>query len=141
MNDRVVVIEDEVLVQPDVHDAEVRGLLLLSDRRLLIVLRAVDGLQRYLMLHGVERLKADDFRQGNIVLDITVSPPTSLDIKDVADAYGVAPSDSSFLPGVMDRLKREGLLLVRLNPSYGCSLVCVCQGIGMADDITTFLPR
>lgn len=140
MNDRVVVIEDEVLVQPDVHDAEVRGLLLLSDRRLLIVLRTVDGLQRYLMLHGVERLKADDFRQGNIVLDITISPPTSLDIKDVADAYGVAPSDSSFLPGVMYRLKREGLLLVRLNPSYGCSLVCVCQGIGMADDITTFLP-
>lgn len=135
MGKEIIVSDDESIVEPNVHDATIRGLLLISGKRLLISLETVEGVARCLVLHGVERLKVDGFREGNTVLDVTISTSTSLDPRDVADAYGIAFSDKSFLPKIMEKLRLGGFIVVRVNPSYGCSLVCVCRNMNVEDDV------
>lgn len=138
MGKEIIVSDDESIVEPNVHDATIRGLLLLSGKRLLISLETIEGGARCLVLHGVERLKVDGFREGNTVLDVTISASASLDPGDVADAYGVALSDKSFLPRILEKLRFGGFIIVRVNPSYGCSLVCVCRHVSVEDDVLPF---
>ncbi len=122
------------IVVPEVHDAKVRGLLVTNDNRLLVSVAGTDGSNKCLVFHGVERLRCDDFRQGNIILDVTVSSGESIDIDDLAYVYGVEKSNAPFLQSSMDRLQAENRLVVRLNPSYGCSLVGICQSLTVEDD-------
>ena len=122
------------IVVPEVHDAKVRGLLVTNDNRLLVSIAGTDDSNKCLVFHGVERLRCDDFRQGNIILDVTVSSGESIDIDDLAYVYGVEKSNAPFLQSSMDRLQAENRLVVRLNPSYGCSLVGICQSLTVEDD-------
>lgn len=122
------------IVVPEVHDAKVRGLLVTNDSRLLVSIAGTDGSNKCLVFYGVERLRCDDFRQGNIILDVTVSSGESIDIDDLAYVYGVEKSNAPFLQSSMDRLQAQNRLVVRLNPSYGCSLVGICQSLTVEDD-------
>ncbi|WP_239948881.1 hypothetical protein [Dyella terrae] len=136
----MLVIEDETVVYPNVHDALVLGLLLNGDRSVSIPLKTADGQAMCLVLSGVERLKADNFREGNTILSLTVTSSSTLDVGDVAEAYGVAPNDKAFLPQILERLVREKCIAVRINPSFGCALVCVCRDLDVQEK-SFFMPR
>lgn len=122
------------VLRPALHDGLVRGLLLCKDKRLLLPVETSDGSRFCLVMHGVDRLRADDFRQGNIILSIDVSTGDQLTLDDVAFAFDVDADQSSFLQRTMDRLRNDGLMLVRISPSYGASAVCVCSDLSLEED-------
>ena len=122
------------IVEPDFHDANVNGLLVTNDKSLLVSISGSSCGNKCLVFHGLERLRCDDFRQGNIILDITVSSGASLNVDDLAYVYDVE-SDTPFLQSTMDSLRSQNRLLVRLNPSYGGSLVGICLRITVEDDL------
>ena len=122
------------IVEPDFHDANVNGLLVTNDKSLMVSISGSSCGNKCLVLHGLERLRCDDFRQGNIILDITVSSGPSLNVDDLAYVHEVE-RNTPFLQSAMDRLRSQNSLLVRLNPSYGCSLVGICQRITVEDDL------
>ena len=134
MTHQIIVTEAGEISQPPLHDAEIRGLLFVSNNKLLMPISIYDGARLCLVLCGVERLRVEDFRQGNIILDVTVSSGMSIDAADVAYAYGLELKESLFLQQTMERLIQEGGIIVRVNPSYGGTLVCICNGIEINDD-------
>jgi len=134
MTQQIVLSDAGEIATPPLHDARLNGLLLVSDSRLLLPIETTDGARLSLALQGVERLRADDFRQGNIILDVTVSTGAEIEPDDVAYAYGLESTDGTFLLQTMERLTRERRLVVRVNSSYGCTLVCICARIEIEDD-------
>ena len=129
----MVVIEDGMVVKPNVHDAQVMGIIVDKKERAIVPLEGADGRTLCLIMDGVVRLKADDFRQGNTLLSLSVSVGASLDVSDVAEAYGVNHANQDFLPQAMTRLVNEGSMVVRLSPSYGCSMVCICRDVDVIE--------
>lgn len=134
MSYQITYSDADEIVEPDFHDANVNGLLVTKDKSLLVSVSGSSCGNKCLVLHGLERLRCDDFRQGNIILDITVSSGPSINVDDLAYVHDVQ-SDMPFLQSTMDRLRSQNRLLVRLNPSYGCSLVGICQRITVEDDL------
>lgn len=124
----MVTIKSQLLVDPSVHDGSLLGILLEKDGRVRLPIETVHGKSLSLILDGVVRFKADDFREGNIILSVTVASGQALSTADVADAHGVS-SDEAFLPGAIERYVQDGLMTVRLDASYGCYLVCVCRSL------------
>jgi len=129
----MVVIENEMVVEPNVHDAQVMGIILEKNGRAVLALEGADGRGMCLVMDGVVRLKANDFRQGNTLLSLSVSEGASLDVGDVAEAYGVSRTDQDFLPQAMVKLASEGFIVVRMSPSYGCSMVCICRDVNVIE--------
>lgn len=134
MSYQIVYTDAGEIFEPKIHDSRLRGLLLTNDNRLFVSIFGANLGNKCLVLHGVEKLRCDDFRQGNIVLDVTVSSGDSIEIDDLAYAYGVDKSNAPFLHGSMDRLQAQKSLVVRLNSSYGCSFVSICQSLTVEDD-------
>ena len=134
MTEQVVISESGEVVHPSLHDAQVRGYLLCANATLMLPFESSDGVRHCLVLRDVERFRADDFRQGNIILDVTVSSGETIEIADVAYAYGIELIESHFLLQTMESLMREKQLIVRINPSYGCVAVCICRSIEVEED-------
>jgi hypothetical protein len=130
----IEISDDGTIVDPRLHDGLVRGLLLCASKKVLIPIEATNGSSHCLVMHGVERLRMDDFRQGNIILDVTVSSGVKIEPEDVSYAYDLDDNATPLLMKTMDRLVQEGWLVVRINPSYGCSAVFVCNRIGVETD-------
>lgn len=121
------------IISPAIHDAQLLGVHIPQTGHLALTLTTVGGKKLSILLTGVERVRATDFRQENIVLDATISKGSDLDAADVAAAYGLSDCETPFVLKETGRLQESGALLVRLNPSYGCSLVCICAQIGVQE--------
>jgi hypothetical protein len=137
MDEKVTISEEGILLTPELHDAEILGVIMVAKDRALLPMRPVEGNLLCIVLNGVEYLRADDLREGNIVLDITVSTAASVEAEDIAFAHGLEkPSFASsvYLEKAISSFKSEEKILFRLNPSYGCTLACICSGIEVLDD-------
>jgi len=139
-NEQQLVIRKGRLITPSLHDGYLLGLIAPGDQHLLVLMKDTAQVTYCLMLSGVERCRADDFWEGNIILDITIEEGNAVNIEDVADVLAVG-ADDPFLHKTMHRVCTEKLLLVRINPSYGCALVVLCQAVELAKDWTGILSR
>ena len=136
MNSNLIIFSDDgAVISPPVHDADLFGIVSCPDRRMLLLLRDVHGKTHCLSLCGVERFKGDDFRQGNIVLDIEIQTGSSVNSEDIAGVYGIDVSTSAdSFENIMGKFDSGQLKLVRLDTSYGFSFLCVCEGIEIIQD-------
>lgn len=136
MTGKLKVASGGEMIVPSVHDANLLGVVLADPSALYIPMRLIDGASVCIVLRGVVRLRADDFRQGNVVLDITVSG-AGVRACDLQYVYGVdqaGKSELGFLVTVEEDFSRGKLKLVEINASYGCSLSCVCEEIDVIED-------
>jgi len=127
--------DDGTLINPALHDANLFGIISCPNRRMFILVRDVHGKIHCLAFFGVERFRADDFRQGNIILDITVQTGTNVSSEDLAYIFGIDVSTSdSYRENIMKKFNSGRLMLVQLDQSYGCSFLCACEGIEIVED-------
>jgi hypothetical protein len=91
----------------------------------------VDGSLYRVELLGVERLRADNFREGNIVLDMTVRSGQSVNERDLLTVLSIedASKHQDFVDSFVKRVRSGSLSLVEINPSYGCALACLCTSL------------
>lgn len=94
----------------------------------MIPARDSQGELHSLILSGVERFRGNDVWEGNIILDVTAETDSTVDSTDVTELFGFDGGSESFLK-VMSRFASRELVLFHLNPSYGCSISCVCKGV------------
>lgn len=120
---------DGIVRHPNVHDARLEAISVQKPQACLKIVD-VDGKHLDLVLQGVERLYATDFREGNIIFDITIGGDISaLDRSELASLFGTNVEklkQAHFLEAIAPRLASGELLLVQLAPSYGCSLIALC---------------
>lgn len=117
-------------VLPSFHDAQLSGIVLLPQKRCLAIITTVNNQTHRIVFRGVERLRADDFREGNIILDVTVQSGKSVDKAGVLFALSMEDErrHPAFFDSVIGRIERGELMLVQVNPSYGCMFACLCSG-------------
>lgn len=137
MNENLLFSEDGSIVTPNVHDAYILGLVMIK-KKLLLFIKLTSGSNLCLALNNVDRLRADDFREGNIILDITVSKGIEVDIRDIAYAHGLEQflnsKSNAFLDKAVQSFFNDIKIFVQINPSYGCKLVCICDEVQLLQD-------
>jgi|SRR5271157_3531304 len=141
----IIIASHGTLIRPQLHDAHLIGIP--SDSRMLILARDVEGAVQCIELTGIERFRAKDLREGNIILDLSLEAGASVRPEDVAYPYGpTRGSGTEDLPsGIMERFKSGELALIRLDPSFWVlvRMHTVCTGIKVvpngASDISTLI--
>jgi hypothetical protein len=118
------------IVEPSVHDGGINGLNLTSDHGLIISISTYSKKNVCLVLSGVDRFCANDFREGNTILDITVYESNEVNASLIGPLYFGKRMDEKIIADKLNSIRDDNLILVQINPAYGCSLVCVCEGIG-----------
>jgi hypothetical protein len=128
----MITVRDGMLVSPAVHDGHLMGMLIEKPGRVRLVVELVTGESVSLIMDGVRRMKADDFWEGNIILSVSVTSGSDLSMADIADAYGESRYNTTYLPKALEEHRAAGLMVVRVDPSYGCTLVCLCSSLHAA---------
>ena len=86
-----------------------------------------------MVFQGVDGLWADDFRQGNIILDISCRTGPGNYVEELRNLYEGARDD--FIAGIQEAEIQQGRkTLVQVNPSYGCALSCLCSDVTLCPD-------
>jgi hypothetical protein len=108
---------------PDFHDGYLDGILV-SGRSARLFLRTVDGPLFTLLLHQVEALRADDFRQGNIIFEVNLLNLGQINESFVFQLYdyGDYHKDKFVLADWKTQATQKGLSGLEITTSYGCEL-------------------
>jgi hypothetical protein len=120
------------VIDPLVHDAKLMGLILKENDSATLYIKDEAGNRHDIELRGVIRLKADDFKEGNVILYLAVLNGPEFEISMLADLFGVELEKEKLKPyfqDTADKLKSRHLSLVSLVPSYGCKLLALCSEI------------
>jgi hypothetical protein len=144
---KIVISEYDTVIDPNPHDGLLVGLFFPGDNRVLVAIRDLHGTHHCIELTGVISFRAGDLWEGNIILDITVNSGDEVESQFIACALGIEdnpaikgnPNYEAYLLETMERFKKKELLLVQLNPSYGCEFTCVCSHISLAPAMVPLL--
>jgi len=77
---------------PDIHDGFFDGLWR-EDKHVRLFLRTDTGLCSTVVLKDVERLNVSNFREGNIVFDVSLVEPGMLTAEHIETLYQCQPND------------------------------------------------
>lgn len=117
------------------HDGQLRGFRLVANKTCEVYLDDVKGKRFKIVLSGVERLRADDFMEGNIIFEVLGLNGDEVTIAEIEDAVSVTSGQHRpWVEKIRGRVCAGNLTLFRITSSYGCSMVCVCESIGVFPD-------
>lgn len=138
-NNKLLVSKNGTIINPLLHDAYVVGIFTFDDTSSLWIVIATDDQVVCLSLFGVERFRCDDFRLGNIILDMTIEDVSAMSIKDVSLLYDINPDDKAAFQRIIDSARSKELVVVNLNSSYGCTFISTCSGAEIIDNFCSKL--
>jgi hypothetical protein len=110
--------------------------LALSDRTATLSISRSDGARWQIELAGVRYLKADEFREGNIIfeVEITVGCAPSREVLEtlVSRPHEAAAPEyqdkyRAHIDALIEDVGTGRLTLVSLSSSYGCELIALCE--------------
>lgn len=132
--------EASSLVDPSLHDAEFIGLLEIGKHQNMLLFAQPESTNRIaLLLSGVVLLRADNFCEGNIVLDVVVetgNQPNLLAMRDGLEKLHefadikveqTRISVRSVIDKQIAKVQAGEFLILTIAPSYGCELVALCE--------------
>jgi len=111
---------------PNLHDARLLGMFVSDNKTATVLFRSENGQRHELLLKEVEHLVANDFREGNIVLDVEIYDGESFDSKLLSEIYG-----KNYLtahPGFDDMAPSTSLLALRICVGYSTRLAPSIRG-------------
>jgi hypothetical protein len=113
----------------DLHDSHLIGLSVDREKRGRLLFELAGGRRTTLVLEGVQYLQADNFRQGNIVLDVVIQKGADCDESYLEQLFGkeYLEQNKAFKESLGARIGSGELVLVAIEPSYGCVLVALCK--------------
>ena len=125
--------ENERAFLPTFHDDYLIAILLMPEKRCILVVQETTGALHTMVLLGVERLRADNFLEGNIILDASVRGGAAVSEDELLFALSmnenIANERSSAFRIWRERIRSQDLQLFQLSASYGCTLVSLCAGV------------
>jgi hypothetical protein len=109
------------------HDGSLDGVLVGGSHEIHVAMRAVSGEQRVITLRGVKRLCVDEFREGNILLNIRVLP--------LAGAVSVPQLSQRLVDRLhldLANMATDGVIFW-LEGSYGAEVIAVCDSVDVSE--------
>ncbi len=127
------------LRDPHLHDGFVDGVRMADDKTAVLSLRDIRGQRFTMQLIGVERLVCDDFRQGNIILSIEIVSGMAPNMDALGSLFHLLPEEARDQPPPYLELRAKqvaegSLVLVTIEPSYGCKLTALCRQVLISRD-------
>lgn len=107
------------------HDGHLDGLLITEREEVVLALRSIDGEHRLLKLSGVQYLDVDEFRQGNIVIDIYV---LSKELLSRHEEFSKLVAAKLFVTA--EQIRNDSIVFV-LQSAYGAEIVAVCSDVNV----------
>jgi hypothetical protein len=118
-----VIVENGLVRGFPYHDGGLDGVVLGPNEEVHIGLRSVEGERRVLTLTGVKAMAVDEFREGNIVLDISLFAASKLNehtvLRDVV-AQRIT---------IKAELIPVEKVIFWLESSYGADVVAICDAV------------
>jgi hypothetical protein len=115
---------------PHFHDGAVDSLSLKNNTILEIGIANVNGENYKLILNGLDRLRCLDFRQGNIILDVSIVSGESPDKSALRYLLDLKEDEApDFLLDKIEKIERGILTFVNITPSYGCEVLALCSDV------------
>lgn len=111
----------------EIHDGYLDGIDVLDKKELKLTLKTVRGDSFRLTIKGLLALKADNFRQGNIVEGIYFFTADTCPDDYLCQAYDFVSSKEreKYLPIELKKLAPYPWTLIEVSSSYGCDLYAV----------------
>ncbi len=109
------------------HDAQIRGILLTAKNSANLLVELTDHTRRSISFNDVKRLRVENFREGNTILEFSVTRGEDIDPADVAYAYDLDMVVDKFLGAELNRLRQGDWLVIKIEPSFGCFAICICK--------------
>jgi hypothetical protein len=114
------------------HDGNVTSIELQGDRKVVIGLIDENGERWSLSLSGVDRMRAMDFMDGNIVLEVIQLSQQEPPLEPLRKLYGLGQDEfPDFLASKVGSIRTGEAILVHIVPSYGCELIALCEKTGL----------
>jgi len=112
------------------HDGQVEGWSLLPNKSLRIDIADVTGGKFSMFLQNVRSFKGNNFREGNIILDVEIVRNADPGIDRLRSLFDLEPTASpAFLLIGMRQVQEGELTFVAINPSYGCEISALCENV------------
>jgi hypothetical protein len=108
------------------HDGFLDGLLI-EDRTVRVFLSTDDKQAFILEASGVFSLKADGFRQGNIIYDVLIRDREEVTFHDAMNFYEF--KDEANAVRKLEEMHRQNLVVLEINPSYGASCIILAESV------------
>ena len=111
------------LIDPNFHDGYLPGIRVLENKTLQLHLTHVDETRYILRITGLEKLKADNFVEGNIILDMSLYTGEAISENTLRELYGDPPIDyDNWFKSVQAKVKAENWSYLEIDATYGCEL-------------------
>ena len=126
--------ESHTLLTPNLHDGELIGIRLPVKGVVELSVAEMSGKRYRIVLEGIWEFYASEFREGNIILDVTVARGGDVQISDVRSLGNMDPGlqrSEENLERIHKRILAESLYLLELNPSYGCHLIGIARNVSV----------
>ena len=117
------------------HNGSFDGVWVADKGLVFLFLTAYGGRQVTAVLADLLRLNAGGFREGNIILDLTIRDHNEVTLQgivnlcDAGDAHEPQAWESKFL----EQINREGLRLLEVSSSYGGTCLALAKSIEFLD--------
>jgi hypothetical protein len=112
-------------VEPNFHDGYIDGVLV-AEESASIFLRTVSSEKFTIVLHGVKSLVMNDFRQGNIILDLEWVDAVNVSDSAILDYYSMPEGEVAVLrERWINEIKGRQLQAIEISPSYGADLTAI----------------
>lgn len=112
--------------QPNFHDGFVDGLILFKSK-VHIFLRTISGGKYTLILYEMEALRANDIREGNIILDVDFFESNQLDVSFIFEVYQYSDEHKKkfVVEDWIRAASQKRLKGIEISTSYGCTLLAI----------------
>jgi hypothetical protein len=128
--------EASEVIEPPLHDAKLYSICT-ENEIIKLGFTLADREQVYCSLINVKQFTCNNFKQGNIVLDLTLYKGEALNenIKDklFSKPIGYNNKFERYIESVNCKLINNELILVVLNPSYGAEIISICEDIKFSE--------
>jgi hypothetical protein len=116
-----------MLVSPSLHDANLWKIELKEPSTVILSFRDQAGSVHEMTLVSVEYLKCDDFREGNIVLEVTEADPAHIDVSALRKLLHLREDETNLqLQSILDNIRSGTRKFIKVTPSYGSEITCLC---------------
>ena len=121
--------DQESADQMMLHDAKIVSLDLSTPKCAVIGFIEPTGTPLKLVLQELDRLRACDFRQGNIVLDVVITTRCAPRLETLRRLFDLKEGEPTpeYLQSKASKVESGDLTLVHIEPSYGCELMALCK--------------
>jgi hypothetical protein len=120
------------VVEPNLHDSNLVSVE--SDQgKAIFTFRLVSGELIQAVFTNVKNLVCNDYREGNIVLDMTIEKNVRVTGHGL-DKLFIPPMAmfekyDTYIHSVKESIKSGKMMLVTINPSYGCDGMIYCENV------------